>query len=253
MIVSLRICLGMAAATLMLSVYANRAFAEPPPSYIAAALADPDRPAEARAEDADRKPGELLRLIGIKPGDKIMDVIPGKYWDRMFSDVVGKTGHVYLFIPPEYNLAGHQPLPTSPFWIVGHSNITWAVAPMSSFSAPEPLDIVWIRDNYHDLYDPVMGPTDIPAFNKAVYRALKPQGLYVIIDHAAHDGAGISQTNTLHRIDPAVVKKDMAAAGFVFVGESDALRLPTDLKDKVITDPSLLGRTDQFVYLFRKR
>lgn len=240
------------AAGLLVASLAGHSSAESLCPYVAAAIADPARSANMKAWDTDRKPAELLALIGIKPGDKIVDVIPGKYWDRLFSDVVGPTGQVYLYIPPEYDKNSHLSLPTSSVWIAGHPNITWNAAPMSAFSTPECVDIVWIRQNYHDLYDPFMGPTDVAMFNKAVYRALKLGGLYVIIDHAAQDGAGVTVTDTLHRIDPAVVKKDMATAGFVFAGESDVLCNPADPKTKVAWDPSFHGRTDQFVYMFRK-
>jgi predicted methyltransferase len=247
--------LGLALSLLALS--APRASPPEVPSYVAKAVADPDRPARHRANDGISKPTELLTLIGIKPGDKIIDVIPGRFWDILFSDIVGPQGQVYLFLPPEYYAAEKppQPLPTSSVWIRGHNNITWNARPLSKFSNVEPVDIVWMRQNYHDLYTPYWDGgrvADVAAFNKAVYAALKPGGLYVIVDHAAVAGAGTSQTDTLHRIEPTVVKKDVLAAGFVFAGESDALRNPDDPKDKAVFDPSFRGRTDQFVYLFKK-
>jgi predicted methyltransferase len=109
-----------------------------------------------------------------------------------------------------------------------------------------------MRQNYHDLYDKFMGPADVPAFNKAVYEALKPGGRFVIIDHSAADGSGLADTETLHRIDAARVKADLAAAGFKFVGESDALRNPADPRTKLVFDPSIRGHTDQFVYVFQR-
>jgi predicted methyltransferase len=130
--------------------------------------------------------------------------------------------------------------------------VTALVAPANSFAVPAAADVVWIRQNYHDLYDKFMGPADVPAFNKAVFKALKPGGVYVIIDHSAPDGSGLSATDTTHRIDAAVVKKDMAAAGFLFVGESDVLRNPADTRDKLVFAKEIRGKTDQFVYLFRK-
>jgi predicted methyltransferase len=97
-----------------------------------------------------------------------------------------------------------------------------------------------------------MGPADVPGVNKAVFKALKPGGRYVIIDHSAPDGSGLADVNTTHRIDAAAVKKDMAAAGFKFVGESDVLRNPADARDKLVFDKAIRGKTDQFVYVFRK-
>ena len=220
---------------------------------IVAAVADVGRPAEDTAKDAARKPAELIDFIGLKSGDRIVDVFPGPYWDRLFSKTVGATGKVYMFLPVEIAKAekipmpanGSQPLPNYP-------NVTALVAPVNAFATPEAVDVVWIRQNYHDLYDPFMGPADVPAFNKAVFTALKPGGLYVIIDHSAPDGSALAATNTTHRIDAAVVKKDMAAAGFSFVRESNLLRNPADPRDKLVFDPSIRGRTDQFIYLFKK-
>jgi predicted methyltransferase len=98
-----------------------------------------------------------------------------------------------------------------------------------------------------------MGPVDVPKFDQAVYRALKPGGRFVVIDHVAPAGSKLAATNTTHRIDPEVVKADMAAAGFVFVGESDILRNPADPHTALVFDPSIRGHTDQFIYVFRRK
>jgi predicted methyltransferase len=116
---------------------------------------------------------------------------------------------------------------------------------------PKNLDVVFIRQNYHDLYDKFMGPADVPAFNKAVYNALKPGGVFVILDHADAPGTDLKGTETVHRIDPERVKKDMAAAGFQFAGESKIFANPADAR-KMVFDPSIRGKTDQFLYKFRK-
>ena len=97
-----------------------------------------------------------------------------------------------------------------------------------------------------------MAPADVPTFDKAVFKALKRGGLFVVIDHAAPDGSGIASTNTTHRIDAARVKADLAATGFKFVRESDLLRNPADPRTKLVFDPSIKGHTDQFIYVFRK-
>ena len=97
-----------------------------------------------------------------------------------------------------------------------------------------------------------MGPADVPAFNRAVFAALRPGGVYVILDHAAAAGSGLSATETLHRIDPAAVKADMKAAGFVFDGESAILANAADPHTKMVFDPSIRGHTDQFLLRFKK-
>jgi predicted methyltransferase len=243
---------GALAAGLLITI-AARAAGAADTGAVASAIADPGRPAADAALDAARKPAELLAAIGLKAGDRVVDIWPGAYWDRLFSKAVGPSGHVYMFWPLEAAKAekvtvppeGSAPLP-------GYPNVTVFSAPVNAFKPPEPVDMVWIRQNYHDLYDPFMGAVDVAAFDKSVFEALKSGGVFVVIDHSAPDGSGLAATNTTHRIDAARVKADMAAAGFVFAGESDALRNPADPRDKLVFDPSIRGKTDQFVYLFRK-
>ncbi len=196
---------------------------------------------------------EILTAIGLRQGQTVADVWPGGYWDRLFADAVGPTGKVYAVHLAEADMAQHETTPaagSSPY--PEHANITVVATTANTLTLPTKADVVWIRQNYHDLYDPFMGPSDVPAFNKAVYASLKPGGLFVIIDHSAPDGSGLASTNTTHRIDAARVKTDMAAAGFVFVKASDALRNPADPRTKLVFDPSVKGHTDQFVYIFRR-
>jgi predicted methyltransferase len=230
--------------------------APPPPAQptAAAIVADPTRPAEDRAMDASRHPAELLEFLKIHPGQTVADVWPGDYWDRLFSTAVGSTGTVYAVHLEEADKAEHNPTPADGSRpLAGHPNVIAAVTRANAFALPRKADVIWMRQNYHDLYDKFMGPADVPAFNKAVYQALNPGGRFVIIDHAAPDGSGLAATETTHRIDGAVVKKDMAAAGFEFVGESTALRNPADDRTKLVFDPSVRGKTDQFVYVFKRQ
>jgi predicted methyltransferase len=221
---------------------------------VVAAIADPGRTQEDRDRDAARKPEEMLVFAGVKPGQTVVDLLPGSgYFTRLFSVAVGPKGRVYAFIPTEVAKFAKTPLPAS-----GsspdpkHPNVVALVAPISQFAIPTRADIVWTSQNYHDLHDPFMGPADMPAFNAAVFKALKPGGLFIVLDHAAKDGSGLSATNTLHRIDPAVVKKEVTAAGFVFAGESKVLRNPADPRTALVFDKSIRGHTDQFIYKFRK-
>ena len=220
---------------------------------IAAAVVDTGRPDKERALDAGRKPAELLSFIHLKSGQKVVDIFPGAYWDRMFSKVVGAKGSVTMWQSVEMAKAEEEKLPADGSHpLAGYTNVTAMSGPINAFSTPRPVDVVWMRQNYHDLYDKFMGPADVPAFNLAVFKALKHGGVYVIIDHSAPDGSGLAATDTTHRIDSAVVKKDMATAGFVFAGESNVLRNPADARDKLVFDKTIRGKTDQFVYLFRK-
>jgi predicted methyltransferase len=111
---------------------------------------------------------------------------------------------------------------------------------------------VFIRQNYHDLHDRFMGPADVPAFNRAVYAALKPGGVFVVLDHAAAKGSGLAATDTLHRIDADAAAAEVLAAGFKLDGQSDVFANPADPHDKNVFDPSIRGHTDQFMFRFRK-
>jgi len=224
------------------------------PSNIASAVANQDRPDEDRQRDADRKPAEVLTFIGIKNGEKVADFIPGKgYFSRILSSAVGAQGHVYSFIPSEFANFIKQPLPpngSTPY--PNFKNVSVIAGPVNDFAAPEPLDLVWISLNYHDLHDPFFAPADLAKINKAVFAALKPGGRYVIIDHAAAAGSGLRDTNTLHRIDEASVKAEVEAAGFKLEGERDLLRNAGDARTANVKDPTIRGKTDQFILKFRK-
>ena len=245
-----RLLTGLLATILILGGGAAAAD-KPPPKNIADAVADPARPQADRDLDAARKPAEVLTFIGVKPGQTVVDVFPGPYFDRLFAGAVGPTGKVYMYIPTEITKVEKIDFPPDGSHPFG-ANTTVKIAPTNSFALPGPVDVVWIRQNYHDIYDPFMAPADVPTFDKAVFKALKRGGLFVVIDHAAPDGSGIASTNTTHRIDAARVKADLAATGFKFVRESDLLRNPADPRTKLVFDPSIRGHTDQFIYVFRK-
>jgi predicted methyltransferase len=249
-----RFALLAAAATLAM---APMAMAKTP-ATVAAALADPGRPAAEVARDAARKPAEVIAFAGLKRGDRVIDFIPGGgYFSRIFSGVVGPKGHVYAMVPGVAEELERPGTTTITAFAANHPNVSVVITKGLDLTAPGgPVDVFWTAQNYHDLYNPL--GTDIPAptsmlpLNKAVFATLRPGGTYFIIDHMAKPGAGTSVTNTLHRIDPAVVRKDVEAAGFVYVGQSDVLRNPADPHDKAVFDPSIRGHTDQFVLKFRK-
>ena len=232
--------------------YANQAT----PDFIRAAIADPARPADQVARDGNRKPAAVIAFSGLKPGDRVGDFMSGNaYFTRIFSRVVGDTGHVYAFVPDE-ELKNCDSSETAGTLALAHdaaySNVTVLKGPVNSFHAPEALDLVWTSLNFHDLYDSFMGPADVPAVTKALFASLKPGGVFLVIDHAAEAGSQIRDTGTLHRIDPEVIIREAQAAGFKLEAQSDALRNPNDTHKLRVFDAAIRGRTDQVVLKFRK-
>jgi len=243
------------AAGLLALACAFSATAAAPRDDVAAALSDRGRPAADVVRDPLRHPAELIRFAGIRPGDKVADYFPGGgYYDRILSGVVGPRGRVYGFIPAEMarncdpsEFAGGRAVARE-----GRGNYVIVEQPLAAFRTPMPLDMVWSSQNFHDLYDRFMDHADVAAAMRAVYRALKPGGLFVVIDHAAEDGSGLRDTERLHRIDPAAIRRQVEAAGFRFVGRSDVLRNPKDDHKLRVFDPRIRGRTDQVAFKFRK-
>lgn len=218
------------------------------PDYVAKAVADPGR-AEDRKIDDRRKVAELVTFSEAKPGDKVLELIPGGgYFTRVFSKVVGPEGRVYAVWPNEYEGG-----PTKIRAIAAeYGNIDVLTQPAAKLTAPAPVDVVFTSQNYHDYPDKFMGPTPPAVLNAAVFAALKPGGVYIIVDHAAEAGSGMRDTETLHRIDEATVKQQVMAAGFEYVGETNVLRNPADDRKRNVFDPAIRGHTDQFAYKFRK-
>ncbi len=220
---------------------------------IAAALADPGR-GDQKEVDARRHPGEVIAFSGAKAGDKVVDLIPGSgYFTKIFSKVVGPTGKVYMLWPNEYaKEAQPDPELNKKLAKEGYPNTVVIEQPGAAFATPEPVDLVFTVQNYHDYPDKFMGKIDPMVFNRAVFKALKPGGTFLIVDHVAEAGSGLRDVDTLHRIDPAIVKKQVVAAGFVFEGESSVLRNAADNHKIMVFDKTIRGHTDQFIYRFRK-
>ncbi|HWU73316.1 MAG TPA: methyltransferase [Sphingomonas sp.] len=216
---------------------------------IAKALADPAR-ADQASDDARRHAADVVAFSGVKPGWQVVDFLPGQgYWTRIFTGVVGPSGHVYALWPSASGDRAKATVEALNGRKLG--NVTAAVDP-GLITLDKPVDLVWTVQNYHDLPNGSRGEAALNAFNAAVFKALKPGGTYIVIDHVAPAGSGLSDTETLHRIDPAIVKKEVLAAGFTFAGESKGLANPKDDHTLKVFDPKIRGVTDQFVYKFRK-
>lgn len=239
----------MLAAVAALALSAGAAHAQP--AHVKGAIADKARPEADVRRDADRKPAEMLAFAGVRPGHKVADFIPGGgYFTRIFAKAVGPKGKVYAVInPPAPN--AQQPPPVNAV-AASYPNVQVVPVAFASLALPEPVDVFWTSQNYHDLYLTRFN-LDVPAVVKQIYNSVKPGGVLIILDHAANPGAPVPETaNTLHRIDPAAVRRTVEAAGFKFEGESKALANPADDHTKGVFDASLRGKTDQFIYKFRK-
>src|SRR5215469_1825723 len=222
-----RAAIAATAALAIPALMASVAWAAPSiPTYISAAVADSARPTEDKQRDADRKPAETLAFAGVKPGDTVIEIAPGKgYYTRLLSAVVGPKGKVYATTsPPKPDAA---PPPVQAIAADPHySNVVVSLQRVADLKLPQGVDLVWTSQNYHDFHN--IPDVEIATINRAVFAALKPGGTYLVLDHAAEAGSGLRDTNTLHRIDEETVKQEVAAAGFKLVGESNVLRNPAD-------------------------
>jgi predicted methyltransferase len=226
------------------------------PKYVAAAVADPARPQADRDRDADRKPAETIAFAGLKPKQRIADLLPGGgYFTRLFSAVVGPKGQVVAVATPKRpDAPPDRPEPSAAVRAIAadphYSNVTVSVEKVAELKLPEKLDMVWTSQNYHDVHN--VKDIDVGAFNKAVFASLKPGGVYIVIDHATEKGAGFSATSTLHRSDPDAVKAEVLAAGFEFVGSSDVIANPADDHKVAVFEQGLHDKTDRYVLKFRR-
>jgi len=223
------------------------------PDNLLTAIADPARPEKDRARDAARHPGEILAFAGVKPGDKVGDfIIGGGYFTRILAKAVGPTGKVYAFTPAEF-ISFNKQYGTDLDTVAGaYSNVVPLKTSLGAYAPAEKLDLIFTAQNYHDMHLGFMKPEQIAAVNKSVFDALKPGGVYLVIDHYAKDGSGTADSSKLHRIDIASVKSELTAAGFVLEGESPLLRAEADPRTASVFDDSIKGKTDQFVLKFRK-
>ncbi|MEQ1783385.1 MAG: methyltransferase [Hyphomonadaceae bacterium] len=224
------------------------------PIPTAQAIADPRRPAEDVALDTQRQGAAVLDLANIQPGWKVADIMQGAgYFTRLFVPKTGPTGKVYAWSPDAF-MKAKPALYDDSLNVLQRAYPDQIVTMRSSFddlAFPEKLDMVFTSQNYHDLHMKVF-PTGLAAeMNKKVFDALKPGGIYVVVDHVANPDTA-NAPDTVHRIDPAVLRREIEAVGFKFDGESPALRKPADDHTLMVMNPAIRGKTDQIIYKFRK-
>jgi predicted methyltransferase len=219
------------------------------PALVSQAVDDSKRPQADKDADSYRMPAASVAFSGVKPGDQVLELLGiGGYYTRILSKVVGPKGHIYTTVPPAMQNNAkfadtEKAIAADPYY----GNVTVMFEPSTTLSAPVPVDVVWTSDNYHDVHNSPGGVADIDAFNKSAFAALKPGGLFFVIDHAGAPGTGFTQTSTLHRIEPKTVREEVEKAGFVFDGSSTALHRASD-------DFSVHStfKDEQFIYRFRK-
>lgn len=222
------------------------------PADFAAVVADKDRGEKNRSLDESRMPTQILDFAKVRRGQTVVDYMAGSgYWTELFSRAVGPKGKVYASDPPSFA----DPKAWAPL-LASHPNVSQVLKPIADTTFPaRSVDLLFINLNYHDLYwqsEKYAYPrVEVPAVLADWYRAVKPGGHVVIVDHVGPAGDPRAVVEKLHRIDPAQVKADMKAAGFVLEGENSVLRRSDDTHDKNVFDPAVRGKTDRFVLKFR--
>ena len=227
------------------------------PTAIAAALASTERLAGDADEDARRYPGEVLAFLGLEPGMRVLDFFAGGgYYTELLSRVVGADGTVIAYNDALFAKFFGERLNER---LSGGrlANVKPLVAEARDLALePGELDAAVFVMSFHDLYHRPEGgsaTTDVPQVIAKVFEALKAGGVVLVQDHTANAGAEVIEAaNSLHRIDPEAVKREFAAAGFMFDGESPLFANPADDHSKGIFDPAIRGSTDRFMLRFSK-
>jgi predicted methyltransferase len=240
------LALGQAAA--QTSAYRVPAAA---PANIKRAVESAARPAEQRARDADRKPAETLMLAEIAEGERVVELAAfGHYWTNMLVEAVGPTGQVAMVDMPWTDRFGGE---AGRAFDTAHANATYTQAHYNQMQLPSNVDAVLMVQFYHDLKrNEASESADTADMNRKIFAALKPGGVYLVIDHNAEAGSGWRDATTLHRIDPATIKSEVTAAGFELAEDSKLLANPADDRKQSMRSEGLRGHTDQAVLVFRK-
>lgn len=250
----------LAAAMLIAASAAAAPYKEPPPGSppgIVPAVGMMDRPAAARALDAGRKPVEVLKFLGVRRGDRVVDIMAGNgYYSEIVGNAIGAQGRVVAVEPPVFLDAKGRAAWAALIQRVPNVSVV-EMMPGDYAMRADSIDFTLMHLVYHDTYwssDQYKFPRVDPAkFLRAVYASTRPGGIVGVVDHVGPAGDTRATVDRLHRIDPATIKADFAAAGFRLEAESDLLRTPSDdLTRNAYSDPAIKGKTDRVVYRFRK-
>jgi len=227
------------------------------PSAIDSAISHPARLQVDREQDQRRKAAEVLGFFGIRPGMVVLDLYSGGgYYTELLSYIVGPAGRIVAHNNTPYLMFAKDEL-AARYEDGRLNNVEQIVAENNQLELEaEVFDAIIMIKSYHDVYfvSKDMGWVEIdrPGLLREIFTALKPGGVLGIVDHAADPGTPPESGGMLHRIDPAVIRHDMEAAGFRFDGAIDILRNPADDRSQVVFSPSVQGQTDRVVLRFRK-
>ncbi len=242
--------LAAALAMLVLSI-ATAAPAQSADKAIAAAVASTDRPQADRDRDENRKPGQVMEFMGVKSGMTIVDLMAGGgYYTELLARAVGPQGKLYLHNTP-FVLQRFAEKQVQERLKDGRlPNVERHDAELAELQLePGSLDAAFMVLFYHDTY---WQGIDRAAMLQEIKRALKPGGIFALVDHSAEPGSKDRDVKTLHRVDEALVKQEVLDAGFELVSESQVLRHSEDDRKVNVFNPALRGKTDRFVYKFSK-
>ena len=249
--------LKLTALALALVIAPMPAAAQPAPVVTPAVLASPDRTADNVKLDESRKPAELLQFLGLKPGMQVLDLFgANKYWAEIVAPSVGPKGHVTVWQASQF-LNDERKAAFDAF-AAKQKNVSLISSPFEAPNFPKrAFDFALINLDYHDVYwqsaERKIPRMDPDAWLKTLYAAMKPGGIVGVVDHVAAPNTDTrAVVDRLHRIDPEVVKADFKRAGFELVDSSDLLRNPADYHSLLVFDPKIRGKTDRFVFKFRK-
>ncbi len=217
-----------------------------------AVIEDPARVADARARDADRRPLEVLRFSGVKAGDHLVEIAPGGgYYTAILSRIVGPRGRIVAIDPERLFKVfpdGRKGYPAYDA-LDPRDNVDYSVQHLDEMLIDGEVDQVWMVLFYHDT---LWTGEDRRKMNDILYSALKSGGTYLVVDHHALPGADAEVGRSLHRMDRAIAVKEIEAAGFELLRESQALRYEDDPRNDSVFGPDRRGKTDRFMLLFRK-
>ena len=243
-------------AAAMLALAAAPAWAEP--ANVAAAVANAGARSEANLKlDEGRKPAELLAFLGLERGASVIDMFGGnRYWAEIISPAIGPEGRLIVWQPTQF-MNDKRKADFNAFAAKAGN----AALIFSAFEEPRigvsQYDFMIMNLDYHDVYwtstERKISRMEPATWLKRIYDAMKPGAVVGIIDHAANPGGDTREVvEKLHRIDPAVVRADFERAGFVLEAESQLLRNPADDRTLLVFDDKIRGRTDRFIFKFRK-